>query len=128
MERSLIWIEGEENGWSCSNCRWRYPVPTLLSGEEAMGAYDRLAAAKCREHNCEAEPIFPVGKKEIRSAANNTFADRAQALIKRGYKPKVAVELALQEIEMEFGHKPALMEKARADAEDFLQRVRKGLI
>ena len=34
----------------------------------------------------------------------------------------------MQEIEMEFGHKPALMEKARADAEDFLSRVRKGLI
>jgi hypothetical protein len=127
MERSLIWLEGEENGWSCSNCRWRYPVPTLLSGEEAMGAYDRLAAAKFRDHKCEADPSVPTAKKEAQPG-DNSFAERAQALIKRGYKPKVAVELALQEIDMEFGHKPKLMEKARADAEEFLQRVRKGLI
>ena len=93
-----------------------------------MGAYDRLAAAKFRDHKCEAEPSFAVSKKDVKPPADNTFADRAQALIKRGYKPKVAVELALQEIEMEFGHKPALMEKARADAEDFLRRVSKGLI
>ena len=93
-----------------------------------MGAYDRLAAAKFRDHKCEAEPSFAVAKKDVKPAADSTFADRAQALIKRGYKPKVAVELALQEIDMEFGHKPALMEKARADAEDFLRRVSKGLI
>ena len=49
-------------------------------------------------------------------------------LIKRGYKPKVAVELALQETEIEHGHDPTVMQKARADAEDFLQRVGKGLI
>ncbi len=35
MERSLIWIESDVNGWACSNCRWSFPVPTLLSGEEA---------------------------------------------------------------------------------------------
>ena len=93
-----------------------------------MGAYDRLAAAKFRDHKCEAEPSFAAPKKEVKPAADNTFADRAQMLIKRGYKPKVAVELVLQEIDMEFGHKPALMEKARADAEDFLRRVSKGLI
>lgn len=127
MERSLIWLEGEENGWSCSNCRWRYPVPTLLSGDEAMGAYDRLAAAKFKDHKCEAEPSVPAAKKDSKPV-DNSFADRAQALIKRGYKPKIAVDLVLQEIDMEFGHKPSIMEKARADAEDFLQRMRKGLI
>jgi hypothetical protein len=128
MERSLIWLEGEENGWSCSNCRWKYPVPTLLSGEEAMGAYDRLAAAKFRDHKCETEASFASAKNGVNPAADNSFADRAKMLIKRGYKPKVAVELVLQEIDMEFGHKPNLMDKARADAEDFLRRVSKGLI
>jgi hypothetical protein len=127
MERSLIWIEGADNGWSCSNCQWKYPVPTLLSGEEAMGAYDRLAAAKFRDHKCEAAPSLPV-KPQPTADADTGFADRARALIKRGYRPKVAVELALQEIEMEFGHKPSAMEKARADAEEFLRRVSKGLI
>jgi hypothetical protein len=49
-------------------------------------------------------------------------------LIKRGYTPKVAVELVLQETEVEHRHDPRIMERARADAEDFLQRARKGLI
>jgi len=127
MERSLIWIEGGDNGWSCSNCAWKYSVPTLLSGEEAMAAYDRLAAAKFREHRCEAQ-TSPPAKQPPKQDADTGFADRARALIKRGYRPKVAVELALQEIEMEFGHKPSAMEKARADAEEFLSKVSKGLI
>jgi hypothetical protein len=126
MERSLIWIEGADNGWSCSTCAWKYSVPTLLSGEEAMAAYDRLAAAKFREHKCEAQTTPPV--KQLPKQDATGFADRARALIKRGYRPKVAVELALQEIEMEFGHKPSAMDKARADAEEFLSKVSKGLI
>jgi len=48
--------------------------------------------------------------------------------IERGYTPKVAVELILQEMEVEHGRYSKVMEKARADAEDFLLRVRKGLI
>lgn len=63
MERSLFRIEDDANGWACSNCRWRFPVPTLLSGEEAMAAYDRLAAVKFREHKCEAEGSFSAAKE-----------------------------------------------------------------
>jgi hypothetical protein len=51
---------------------------------------------------------------------------RHSLLIKRGYTPKVAVELALQETEVEHRNDPRIMEKARADAEDFLLRARKG--
>ena len=92
-----------------------------------MGAYDRLAAAKFRDHKCEAD-ASPAVKKETTTPADNTFSDRAQALIKRGYRPKVAVELVLQEIEMEHGHSPRLMEKAQADAEAFLVKMRQGTI
>jgi len=49
-------------------------------------------------------------------------------LVKRGYKPKVAAELVLHEMEFEQGNNPRMMEKARGDAEDFLLKVRKGLI
>ena len=66
----------------------------------------------------------PEAKRDVDSA----FVERARMLIKRGYKPKVAVELALQETEIEHGHDPTMMKKARADAEDFLQRVGRGLI
>ncbi len=142
MERSLIWIEGEAKGWACSNCQWTFPVPTLLSGEEAMGAYHRLADVKFREHKCEAETSFSAAKdaktsfsaaKQVTEQnADTAFAERARMLIKRGYKPKVAVELVLHEIlhetEIGQGNDPRIMEKARADAEDFLLKVRRGLI
>jgi hypothetical protein len=127
MERSLIWTEGDAYGWACSNCRWRFLVPTLLTGEEAMGAYHRLAAAKFREHKCESETSIPAAKREIKRDAD-TFAERAGMLVMRGYKPKDAVELLLQQTAIEHGNDPRGMEKARADAEDFLLRVRKGLI
>jgi hypothetical protein len=129
MGRSLIWIEGDAYGWACSNCRWRFLVPALLSGEEAMGAYHRLAAVKFREHNCEAETssLF-AAKQEMKRDADTTFAERARMLVRRGYKPKDAVEVVLQEMEIEQGNDPRTMVKARADAEDFLLKVRKGLI
>jgi hypothetical protein len=127
--RFLIWVEGDENGWACSNCRWRFPVPTLLSGEEAKVAYDRLAAVKFREHKCETQTILSAVKRETKpSAAATAFSERARVLIKRGYTPKVAVELVLQETEVEHGNDPKIMERARADAEDFLEKAHKGLI
>ncbi len=128
MVRFLIWIEGDAKGWACSNCRWSFPVPTLLSGEEDKGAYDRLAAVKFREHKCEAETRFSAAKQEPKRDAGTAFAERARMLIKRGYTPKVAVELVLHEMEFEHGNDSRMIERARADAEDFLLRVRKGLI
>jgi len=128
MARFLMWIEGDENGWACSNCRWRFPVPTLLRGEEAKGAYDRLAAVKFREHSCEPDTRLSSEKQGTTQYADTAFTDRVRKLIKRGYTPKVAVELALQETEVEYRNDPRIMEKARADAEDFLQKARKGLI
>jgi hypothetical protein len=128
MERSLIWIGGDAKGWACSNCQWRFPVPTLLSGEEAKAAYDRLAAGKFREHKCEAGTSLFAAEQETKLDAGAPFAERARTLIKRGYTPKVAAELVLHEIEFEQGNSSRMIEKARADAEDFLLRVRKGLI
>src|SRR5216684_3016697 len=105
MERSLIWIEGDANGWACANCRWRFRVPTLLSGQEARDAYDRLAAVKFREHKCEAEPSLPTAK-ETKWGVEKTVAERARMLIMRGYKPKDAVGFVLQETEIEHGNDP----------------------
>lgn len=93
-----------------------------------MGAYDRLAAVKFREHQCDAAAIPSSVNQQAKRDAGAAFADRAGMLIKRGYKPKVAVELVLHETEIEHGSNHRIMEKARADAEDFLLRVRRGLI
>jgi hypothetical protein len=123
MARSLVWIEGADGGWACSNCRWKFPVPTLLSEKEAKDAYDRLAAAKFGKHECEAKnPPTTIPN------SGPSLADRARVLIMRGYKPKIAVELVLHDLEFENPNNPEVMKKARDDAEDFLLKIGKGLI
>ena len=92
-----------------------------------LGAYDR-AEAKFREHQREAETRISAQEPETPHAADTAFADRARMLIKRGYTPKVAVELVLHEMEFEQRNNSSAMEKVRADAEDFLRRARQGLI
>lgn len=121
----MIWLYGNvDPGWACSRCHWRFPVPTLLEGEEAKKAYDRLAAAKFRDHSCESQPVSSGVKRD----SGPTFEDRAKKLVKAGYKPKDAVELLTQEIVLEHRNNPDAIEKARVDAQDFLLKVRKGLI
>jgi hypothetical protein len=110
MVRLLIWTEGDANGWACSNCRWRFPVPTLLSGGEAKDAYDRLAAVKFREHKCEAKSDPSAAPQEPKRDASTAFAERARMLIKRGYTPKVAVELVFHETEIEHRNDSRMME------------------
>ena len=81
MARSLIWIQGSSDpGWACSSCRWKFPVPTLLSSDEAKSAYDRLAASKFRAHICETQAT----PAPVKANTGPTFADRAGRLIKAG--------------------------------------------
>ena len=49
-------------------------------------------------------------------------------LVKVGYKPKDAVEIALDEIGLEHRNDARIMTKARADAQEFLQKVKDGRI
>jgi hypothetical protein len=49
-------------------------------------------------------------------------------LIMRGIKPKDAVEIMFEEVVLERGKNPKAMEKARADADEFLRRIREGRI
>ena len=99
-------------------------MPTLLAGKEAKDAYDRLASAKFREHSCEPDTPPPSATLNL----GPTFADRARALIKKGYKPKDAIDLVLGEIAFEHNNDPNAIAKARADADSFLLKIRKGLI
>lgn len=87
-----------------------------------IGAHDRLAGAKVPAIRRVLE------RQETAENAEVAFADRARELVKRGYTPKVAVELVLHEVETEHSHDPRIKEKARADAEDFLLKARRGLI
>jgi len=89
---------------------------------------DRLGAVKFREHKCEATSDLSAAAQEPKRDTSSAFTERTRMLIKRGYTPKVAVELVLHETGIEHGNDPRMMEKAHADAADFLLRIRKGLL
>src|SRR5689334_20236753 len=96
MARWLTWIANHHfQGWACSQCEWNFGIPALLSDPEAKSAYDRLAAIKFQEHECIQYP------KKAGLSQPDSFADRARRLVVRGFKPKDAVELTLQEITLE---------------------------
>ena len=123
MARWLTWVSDRKlTGWTCSQCGWTFPVPALLTDPEAKNAYDRLANTKFQEHDCaEHGPRLNMGAEE-------SFAERARRLVVRGFKPKDAVDIVLQEITLEYRSDTGKMAKAREDAEDFLRRVKSGLI
>lgn len=99
-----------------------FATPSLLSDPEAKRAYDRLASSRFQDHDCA---TFPERAKEGNSP---NFVERARKLVMRGFKPKDAVELTLQEIELEYRSDPRMIERAKVEAEDFLRRVKQGLI
>ena len=121
--REIQWsVERNFQGWTCSHCEWNYPVPTLLNDPEAKNAYDRLAAAKFREHKCADHPTRLTG------TGPESFTSRIRKMVAHGYKPKDAVELVVQEVAIEYPNQPKIVDQARAEGEDFLRRLRAGLI
>jgi hypothetical protein len=123
MGRWLTWISHQRmTGWACSQCGWTFPVPALLSDQEAKSAYDRLASSKFQEHNCA-----NYGQPDL-ALDSESFAERARKLVTRGFKPKDAAQITLQEISFEKRNDPNAVRKAQGDAEDFLRRVKEGLI
>ena len=127
MARFLIWKdEAQEKGWACSNCNWRFSLPTLLQDEDARKAYDRLGALKFKEHACKQtlSSDWDAGA----SSKTPSFAERARALVMRGYKPKDAVALVLDEIGLESRNDAKVIAKAKAEGEKFLLEIREGKI
>jgi len=121
--RELIWtVRSNFQGWTCSQCEWNSPLPTLLTDGEAKTAYDRLAAAKFRDHKC-ADHLSRLGGPDT-----DNFTARIRKLVSQGFKPKDAVELFLQEVALEYRNQPKTQAQAKAEAEDFLRRLRAGLI
>src|SRR5439155_24679828 len=122
MGRRMAWaIEQMFEGWTCSECAWTYPIPELLADPEAKDAYDRIASANFAKHACGATP------KEKKPYQEGNM-ERLRNLVMRGMKPKDAVEIMLQEVALECRRNPQIMEKARADADEFLRRIREGRI
>ena len=123
MSRWLTWISDQRfKGWACAQCEWSFPTPALLTDPEAKSAYDRLAAVKFREHDCSHY------NQRGSAPLSEGFAERARKLVVRGFKPKDAAEITIQEILLEHRSEPGAAERARSDAEDFLRRVKDGLI
>ncbi len=121
--RELIWTSHHTfQGWTCSQCEWNYPLPTLLNDPEARTAYDRLATGKFREHKCGDH------LRRLAAPVHDGFTPRIRRLVSQGFKPKDAVELFLQEIALEYRNDPKTLALAKAEGEDFLRRVKAGLI
>lgn len=118
-----MWIsETSFRGWVCSACEWNDPVPTLLTDGEAKNAYDRLAAAKFRGHECRNYLT------RLLLAQPSGFTERIRKLVAKGFKPKDAVDIVLQEVSLESNGDIKLLAQARADGDDFLRRIRAGVI
>ena len=90
---------------------------------EARTAYDRLASGKFREHHC-AEHLARLEQVQD----EESFTARIRKLVSQGFKPKDAVELFLQEIGLEFRNDPKALARAKAEGEDFLRRVKAGML
>jgi uncharacterized protein YoaH (UPF0181 family) len=121
--RTMTWMNAHGfQGWICSRCEWNYPLPTLLSDPDAKNAYDRLAAGKFHEHACNNY------LSRLKSADPASFTERIRKLVSQGFKPKDAVEILLQEVELEHPNEPKVLEQARREGEDFLRRIRVGLM
>ena len=133
MERSLIWTEGDANGWACSNCQWRFPIPTLLSGEEAIGAYNRLAALKFRAHKCVATVSLSAASHELKRDAGNAFGeltmDQNEKREKRNVKlHQLDAEIAvLRKRTQEINANPLTTENERKQRDVLGVRLKKAL-
>jgi len=119
----MVWITSRSfRGWSCSDCGWNYPVPTLLSEAEAKAAFDRLALSKFRGHECteHSERLEYPGRPSV--------TERIRTLVASGYKPKDAIDIVVQEVGLEFRDKPDVIDAAQSEAQDFLRRMRDGIL
>jgi hypothetical protein len=123
MARWLKWVTSDTSqGWACSQCAWVYATPDLLSDPEAKAAYDRLANSKFQSHKCADHGL----RAEV--AEEDDFMTRARNLVKRGFKPRDAADITMQEILLEFGEDAKRAERTRLAAEEFLRRVKSGMI
>jgi len=122
--REILWTSHHTfQGWTCSQCEWNSPLPTLLTETDARTAYDRLALAKFKEHKC-ADHLARLALVED----EESFTIRIRKLISQGFKPKDAVELFLQEAALEYRSDPKTLARAKAEGEDFLRRVKAGML
>src|ERR1700694_4492071 len=74
------------------------------------------------QHPCADPPSPPCPE------AGKNFAAHIRKLVAQGFKPKDAVEIFLQEVMLEHRNEPKVLEQARTAGDDFLRRVRNGLL
>ena len=123
MARRMVWITSRTfRGWSCSDCGWNYEVPTLLTDPDAKSAFDRLSLSKFRGHECANHA------ERVEFSIMPSVTERIRKLVAGGYKPKDAIDIVLQEVGLEFRHRPEVIDEAHSEAQDFLRRMRDGIV
>ena len=122
MARALTWVSDQRlTGWTFPGVAGRFLFRRFLKDPEARKAYDRLASAKFQRHDCATH-------QSSASFAPESFINRTKGLVMRGFKPKDAAEIAAREIMFENDHDPDIARKVQIEAQDFMRRVKKGLI
>jgi hypothetical protein len=97
-------------------------TPDLLSDPDAKAAYDRLANSKFQSHKCQDYGL----RAEL--VEEEDFMTRAHNLVKRGFKPRDAADIVMQEILLEYGEDGPRAARTRLASEEFLRRVKSGII
>ncbi|HZQ67303.1 MAG TPA: hypothetical protein VFA68_02190 [Terriglobales bacterium] len=121
MHRSIVWKT--DQGWTCSGCDWGYPISIAVTDSAVRRAYDNLALSEFGKHRCP-EKIATQPTPTRR----NEFLEKMRVLVMRGLKPAAAVEQVLREASVDHRDNPGMLEKARAEGDEFLRRVEEGYL
>ena len=108
MGRWLTWVSHQRlTGWACSQCGWTFPVPAMLTDQEAKSAYDRLAASKFQDHDCSVhgEPAVLVDSE--------SFAARARSWSPADSNPKTPPRLLCRKLPSRTATIPTLQKGPR---------------
>lgn len=126
LPAQVVSAEGTRYGFrfTALSAEQRVELQSALRNRSEIGVSGRSQPLRAST----GQSTFSAAEQNAGPNSVMSFAERARRIIKRGYTPKVAVELALHEIESEDGSNPWIMKKARIDAEEFLLKVRGGLI
>ncbi len=121
MEKRIVWKTDE--GWACSQCEWKCPFPIAVTHPTIRSAYDNLALSEFAKHLC----TETIASKST-PTRHDKFREKMRILVMRGLKPAAAVEQVLREASVDHRNNPGMLEKARAEGDEFLRRVEEGYL
>jgi hypothetical protein len=100
----------------------RFLYPSIRQTHAEIASQWNSVQRQFQRHDCA------MHHQSAASLDPSSFTARARSLIMRGFKPKDAAEITMQEIIFESRDDPDVARSVRIEAKDFLERVKEGLI